>query len=402
VISVAEAEERILAGLSPVGAEEVSLTDALGRTLAKDVRARLTQPPWPVSAMDGYAVRAADVRIVPVDLEIVAEVPAGQAHAGTVGAGQCARIFTGAPLPSGTDAIVIQEDAERRGHRVTIKESAPKDRYVRPAGLDFAQGDVGIAAGRRLGARDIGLAAAMNVPWLRVRRRPRVAILATGDEIVRPGDPVGPHQIVSSNGFALAACVTAFGGVPVPLGIAKDTVEDTLSHAEAAHGADLLVTTGGASVGDHDLVQKALGTRGLRVDFWKIAMRPGKPLMWGDFAGIPVLGLPGNPVSTLVCALIFLRPAINALLGRPRASVPTLRGLLTTDLSANDQRQDYLRSDVKRGLDGSLLVTPFAKQDSSMLKLLASSSGLAVRPPRDPPRKAGDGIDVIVLDEGLL
>ena len=395
MIPVDEARRRILAELRAVGTEEVSLLEAPGRVLADDVRARLTQPPWPVSAMDGYAVRAADAAKVPVTLRIAGAVPAGSSYAGTVGAGEAVRIFTGAPVPEGADAIIIQEDTTAADGEVTIREAARAGRHIRVAGLDFKSGDIGIAAGRRLTARDVGLAAAMNVPWLRVRRRPRIALLATGDEIVRPGDPVGPNQIVSSNTYALAGVVRALGAEPVLLGIAKDTVEDTLAKVDGARGADLLVTTGGASVGDHDLVQKALTTRGLAVDFWKIAMRPGKPLMWGRLGELPVLGLPGNPVSSLVCALVFLKPAIEALAGLDPEAAALVDARLGHDLAANDQRQDFLRARLERGPDGVPVATPFAKQDSSMMSLLAQAGGLIVRPAHDPARAAGEIVRVL-------
>ncbi|MBL8691541.1 MAG: molybdopterin molybdotransferase MoeA [Rhodospirillaceae bacterium] len=394
MIPVDEARGRILAELKPVGIEEVPLLEAQGRVLAEDVRARLTQPPWPVSAMDGYAVRAADVTKVPVTLTIAGAVPAGSSYGAPVKAGEAVRIFTGAPVPDGADAIVIQEDTEASGGKVTVKESSAVGRHIRVAGLDFKAGEVGVAAGHRLTARDVGLTAAMNVPWLRVRRRPRIAILATGDEIARPGDPVGPNQIVSSNSYALAALVRALGAEPVVLGIAKDTVEDTVAKVEGARGSDLLVTTGGASVGDHDLVQKALATRGLAVDFWKIAMRPGKPLMWGKLGDLPVLGLPGNPVSTIVCALIFLKPAIEKLSGLDPEATSLVEARLGADLAANDHRQDYLRSTLSQS-SGALTATPFSKQDSSMLSLLSKSDGLIVRPPKDPAKKAGEPVRVL-------
>ncbi len=394
MIPVDEARGRILAELKPVGIEEVPLLEAQGRVLAEDVRARLTQPPWPVSAMDGYAVRAADAATVPVTLTIAGAVPAGSAYDRTVKAGEAVRIFTGAPVPDGADAVVIQEDTEASGGTVTVKEVARVGRHIRVAGLDFKAGEVGVAAGHRLTARDVGLTAAMNVPWLRVRRRPRIAILATGDEIARPGDPVGPNQIVSSNSYALAAVVQALGAEPVVLGIAKDTVEDTIAKVEGARGTDLLVTTGGASVGDHDLVQKALATRGLAVDFWKIAMRPGKPLMWGRLGDLPVLGLPGNPVSTLVCALIFLKPAIETLAGLDAKTASLVEARLGADLAANDHRQDYLRATLSPD-SGMPTATPFPKQDSSMMSLLSKSDGLIVRPPKDPARKAGDSVRVL-------
>jgi molybdopterin molybdotransferase len=395
VIPVEEARARILAEIRAVGVEEIGLLEAQGRVLAENVRARLTQPPSALSAMDGYAVRAADAANVPVTLKIVGAVPAGSSYAEDLRTGEAVRIFTGAPLPNGADAIVIQEDTDAAGGNVTVKEAAQLGRHIRIAGLDFKAGDVGIKAGHRLSARDVGLAAAMNVPWVRVYRRPRIAILATGDEIARPGDPVGPNQIVSSNSYALAAAVRALGAEPLVLGIARDTIEDTIAKVEGARGADLLVTTGGASVGDHDLVQKALATRGLAVDFWKIAMRPGKPLMWGRLDDLPVLGLPGNPVSTMVCALVFLKPAIEALSGLDPEAVQLVDARLGRDLAKNDQRQDYLRSRLTRGADGVPVAMPFAKQDSSMMSLLAQSDGLVVRPPHDPARSVGDLVSVL-------
>src|SRR2546429_2221110 len=344
MISVEEALARLLALLMALPPEQVSVADAVGRVLAEDVAARRTQPPFAVSAMDGYAVRAADVAQVPTRLRIVAEIPAGAGYGGTIGAGEAARIFTGAPLPAGADAIVIQEDTDRDGDRVTVKEGAPKGRYVRRAGLDFAEGDVLLKAGRRLTPRHIGLAAAMNRPWLFVHRRPRVGILSTGDEIVMPGDPIGPHQIVSSNALALAAFATACGGVPVLVGNAPDDPDALRRIAVAARGVDLFVTTGGVSVGEHDLVRDVLSEEGLAIDFWEIAMRPGKPLMFGHYRGTPMLGLPGNPVSTLVCSLLFLKPAIDKLSGLPEGAEALVTARLGVAVRLNDRRQDYLRS----------------------------------------------------------
>ncbi len=400
MISVEQALERILAAFAPLPAETVSLSDALGRVLAEDVTARVTQPPQDVSAMDGYAVRAADVAGVPVTLTQVGEVPAGGSHEGALEAGQTVRIFTGAPLPRGADAIVIQEDTEAEGAQVTVKVSAPAGHYVRPAGLDFKAGDVGVAAGRLITARDVGLAAAMNAPWLRVRRRPRVAILATGDEVVMPGEPIGPNQIIGSNGLSLSAFVTVCGGEPLHLGIALDREDSLQSLAAGAEGADLLVTTGGASVGKHDLVAQALGQAGLELDFWKIAMRPGKPLMFGTIGGTPMLGLPGNPVSSLVCAVLFVRPAIAAMLGRSEEGAPAGTAVLGADLGENDLRQDYLRARLSRDDAGRAVATPFTRQDSSMLATLAHADCLIVRPPHAPSARAGDRVDVIPLAGG--
>jgi molybdopterin molybdotransferase len=402
VISVEEALSRLLAPLEKLPPEQVSIVDGLGRVLAEDVAARRTQPPFAVSAMDGYAVRADDVAAVPVELRIVAEVPAGAGFGGDVGPGEAARIFTGAPLPEGTDTIVIQEDTRRDGDRVRVLEGAARGRYVRREGLDFAEGDVLLRAGRRLTARDIGLLAAMNRPWLFVHRRPRIGILSTGDEIVMPGDPIGPHQIVSSNSLALSAFVAACGGVPVSVGNAPDDPEALRQIAAATRGVDLLVTTGGASVGDHDLVRDVLGADGLELDFWQIAMRPGKPLMVGSYRGTPMVGLPGNPVSTLVCALLFLRPALERMSGASSSeeAAPTAR--LGTALPKNDRRQDYLRSRLARAPDGVLEVFPFEVQDSSMMRLLSAAGCLVVRPPNAPAIAAGATVPIVEFPGGAL
>jgi molybdopterin molybdotransferase len=402
MITVKEARSRILAAFKPLGSEQIALADALGRVLAEDVAARVTQPPAAVSAMDGYAVRAADVAKVPARLRVVGYVAAGRAHGGSLKPGEAVRIFTGAPLPPGADAIVIQEDTTAEGDRVLVREGAPAGRHVRPAGLDFKQGDVLLKKARLLTARDIGIAAAMNHPWLKVVRRPRIAILATGDEVVMPGDPVGPNQIVGSNGLSLSAFAIACGAVPIQLGIAPDDADALRAMAEAAQGADLLVTTGGASVGEHDLVQKVLGEAGMTVDFWKIAMRPGKPLMFGRLDATPVLGLPGNPVSSLVCATLFVRPVIDAMLGRAPRDEPRATALLGRDLPENDNREDYLRSELSHDREGRLVATPFAKQDSSMLALMAQADCLVIRPIRAPAIAAGAIVEILPLTGGVL
>jgi molybdopterin molybdotransferase len=400
MISVEEALARLLAPLEALPAEQVSVADAVGRVLAEDVAARRTQPPFAVSAMDGYAVRAEDVARVPATLRIIAEIPAGAGFGGVLGAGEAARIFTGAPLPDGADAIVIQEDTERRGDQVEIREGAAKGRYVRRAGLDFAEGDVLLHRGTRLSPRHVGLAAAMNRPWLFVHRRPRVGILSTGDEIVMPGDPIGPHQIVSSNALALCAFATASGAVPVLVGNAPDDPDALRTIAAAAKGVDLFVTTGGVSVGEHDLVRDVLSEDGLTIDFWEIAMRPGKPLMFGHFRGTPMVGLPGNPVSTLVCSLLFLKPAIERLSGLPEDIEGPLTARLGVAVRQNDRRKDYLRARLVRADDGVVEAVPFEVQDSSMMRPLAASDCLVVRPPHAPPLPAGSTVPIIPFPTG--
>ena len=397
MIPVAEALARITGAFSTLSAEQVALSDALGRVLASDVVSRRSQPPVAVSAMDGYAVRAQDVGKVPAVLTRIGEAPAGGMFEGVLGPGETVRIFTGGPVPEGADAIVIQEDTEVDGASITVKESSGPGRYIREAGLDFAQGVVGLKAGTLLASAEIGLAAAMNVPWLKVVRRPRIAVMATGDEIVMPGEPIGPHQIVSSNGPALAAFITERGGAPVDLGIAGDTVASIRQTAAGAHGADLLVTCGGASVGEHDLIQSALEPDGLAVDFWKIAMRPGKPLIFGRLGKTPLLGLPGNPVSSMVCAVLFLAPVIEKMLGIEQEPGAAQTARLGRALKANDRRQDYLRATLARDADGALVATPFEKQDSAMLARFVAADCLIVRPPNAPAAQAGDSAEIILL-----
>jgi molybdopterin molybdotransferase len=402
VISVEEALSRLLEPLEKLPPEQISIAEGVGRVLAEDVASRRTQPPFAVSAMDGYAVRAEDLTTIPVELRIVAEVPAGAGFGGHVGAGEAARIFTGAPLPAGTDAIVIQEDTERDGDRVRVLEGVPRGRYVRREGLDFREGEVLLTAGKRLTARDIGLIAAMNRPWLFVHRRPRIGILSTGDEIVMPGDPIGPHQIVSSNSLALAAFAVACGAVPVSVGNAPDDPAALRRIAASTQGVDLLVTTGGASVGDHDLVRDALAADGLELDFWQIAMRPGKPLMVGCYRGRPMLGLPGNPVSTLVCALLFLKPALDRMSGVASSGDAMETARVVAALPKNDRRQDYLRSRLSRGEDGTPEVLPFEVQDSSMMRFLAAADCLVVRPPQAPAIPAGTNVPILRFPGGAL
>jgi molybdopterin molybdotransferase len=397
MIPVEEARTRILAGIAPTTAEVVPLTEAWGRVLARPVLSRLTQPPRDVSAMDGYALKAADATLG-ATLAVVGAAPAGHPWEGTLQPGQALRLFTGSIVPEGADAILLQEDATRTGDAVTVNEAATQGRHIRRAGQDFAAGDTLIAPGRRLNARDIGLAAAGNNAWLTVHRRPRVAILATGDEIALPGDPIPPGGIVSSNSHALAALVRAAGGEPVVLPIAPDDRAALMAAADAVHGMDLLLTSGGASVGEHDLVQEALGARGLVVDFWQIAMRPGKPLMHGRLGPVPMIGLPGNPVSSLVCAILFVVPALHRLSGLPAAAPPTVMARLGAPLAANDKRADHLRATLSTAPDGMLVATAFPRQDSSMLRLMAQADALILRAAHAPAAEAGAMVPVIRLD----
>ncbi len=402
MIPVEDAQARILAAFSPLPAELVALTDAHGRVLAQDVVARRTQPPFPAAAMDGYALRGADAATVGARLRIVGYAPAGKAYDGVIGPGEAVRIFTGAPVPEGADTIIIQEDAEEADGIVTIREPATFGRHIRREGLDFRGGDTVIAAGTRLTARHLALAAAANHPWLRVHRRPRVAILPTGDEVVLPGEPIGRDQIVSSNGIAIEALVTAAGGIPIQMGVAPDDPAALVALAQGAAGADLLVTTGGASVGDHDLIRSALGPSGFTLDFWKIAMRPGKPVVFGRLGTLPLLGLPGNPVSAVVCSLLVLIPALERLQGLPGNGLPIEKALAAVNLPANDRRQDYLRATLSIDSAGSVLASPLPLQDSSLTAALAEADALIIRPPFAESVPAGGPIQIIRLGTGTL
>src|SRR5205814_1976066 len=339
------------------------------------------QPPQAMSAMDGYAVRAMDASHLKARLKVTDEVAAGRPFERAVGPGEAVRIFTGGVIPEGTDAVVIQEDTLADGASIMLTEAAVRGRHIRPAGVDFKEGDVLLTRGTRLADRHLSLAAAMNYPELPVRRRPKVAILATGDELVMPGEPLGPGQIVYSNGYALHALARSEGAETIDLGIAADTVEATKAGIRQAResGVDMLITTGGASVGDHDLVKPALEAEGISMAFWKIAMRPGKPMMHGRLGAMRVIGLPGNPVSSYVCGFLFMVPLIRALSGREVIHHRRERAVLGRDVGANDQREDYLRARLELRDDGTLIAVPVNHQDSSLLANLAAAQALLVR-----------------------
>ena len=400
LMPVTEALQRVLAGARALPAETVALNDALGRVLTEDVMALRTQPPAAVSAMDGYAVRSADVGQAPVTLKLIGEVAAGHPFDGKVSAGQAARIFTGGLMPHGADTVVIQELATRDGDSVTFETPTAKGRNVRGQGIDFAKDQVLLRAGHRLTGRDLMLAAAMNHPRLSVHRRPKLAVLGTGDELVAPGTTPGPGEIVYSNGFALIAMARSEGAEVSDLGIARDRVEDIAAAVRRARdwGADVLLTTGGASVGEHDLVQKALAAEGLDLSFWRVALRPGKPMMHGGLSGMQVLGVPGNPVSSYVCAFLFLVPLLRRLCGRADIDHPTEAARLGCDLPANDERADYLRATLTPGPDGPV-ATPLPSQDSSLMAPLAKADCLVIRPPY--ASAAGTGSPCVILKLGL-
>ncbi len=396
MISVDEAVLRVASAFSPLESETVPIDKAFGRVLSTDAVAALDQPPAPVSSMDGYAVRASDVT-APASLRVIGAAPAGHPFAGQVGKGETVRIFTGGVVPPGADSIVIQEDAEPADDKVLLKAAAIPGRHIRIAGLDFKRGAALAAKGHRLTARDLSLLAAGDISKVEVRRRPRVAFAATGDELSHPGETRKDGGIVASSGYGLAAMIEKWGGEARDLGILPDTAEALAELPAKAAGADVIVTLGGASVGDHDLVKSALAPHGFVLDFWRIAMRPGKPLIFGRLGKTPLLGLPGNPVSTLVCAILFLKPAIAAMLGTD-ARTPLRTARLTRDLAANDTRQDYIRARLEIR-DGELWAEPFAIQDSSMLSVFAAADALVLRMPHAPAAKIGEKIGAIVLDD---
>jgi molybdopterin molybdotransferase len=399
LLSVADAQALVLKDAQPLPSENVPLAQAHGRVLAADLAALRTQPPAAVSAMDGYAVRAADVATAPARLKLIGEVAAGHPFDRKVGAGEAARIFTGGVVPPGADTIVIQEHTAREGDTVVVQKASAAGRHIRRAGLDFAAGDVLLARGRRLTARDLALAAAMNHPTVPVHRGARVALLATGDELVMPGVTPGHGQIVYSNGFALMAQVAAEDAEVIDLGIAPDRLDATIAAVARAKalGVDVLVTTGGASVGEHDLVQKAFAAEGMALSFWKVALRPGRPLMHGQLGAMQVLGLPGNPVSAFVCAVLFLSPLLRRLAGRADLGPDTESATLGCDLPANDERTDYMRAELVVRRDGSLVAAPYAVQDSSMLTPLAKAGCLVIREPYAPAATAGANCRIVKL-----
>jgi len=401
LMKVADALAAILAGAEPLAEEMVALDAAYHRTLARDVAARRTQPPQAMSAMDGYAVRASDAAYAGARLKVIGEVAAGRPFDRALGAGEAARIFTGGVIPDGADAVVIQEDTVADGTAIKITEAAIVGRHIRPAGVDFREGDVLLKAGNRLSDRDLSLAASMNFPELPARRRPRVALLATGDELVMPGSTPGPGQIVYSNGYALRALARTEGAEVIDLGIAADTLEATTAGIRRAReaNADILVTTGGASVGDHDLVKTSLEAEGVRIAFWQIAMRPGKPMMHGRLGAMRVIGVPGNPVSSYVCTMLFVVPLIRALLGANTVLHIRQEAVLGRDVGANDVREDYLRARLEARPDGSLIATPVNQQDSSLLANLAVSGALVIRPPFAPAARTGDRCTILRLPD---
>lgn len=392
MLTVDEALAECLALVTPLPTERVALRLAHGRMMPAPALARRDQPPFAASAMDGYAV-AGDP--APGDgFTLTGQSAAGHGFDGVVGPGQAVRIFTGAPVPQGATRVIIQEDVRRDGDRITVNPGADRASHIRAMGQDFRIGD-GLAP-RRLSAHDLALLAAMNLAEVPVTRRPSVALIATGDELVMPGEVPSASQIIASNTFALAALIEAEGGVARFLPIARDTRADLRAVLELALDADLIITIGGASVGEHDLVADVTAEMGMQRAFWKIAMRPGKPLMAGRLQGKPVLGLPGNPVSAIVCCHLFVLPMIRALLARPDIAPPTRRARLGCDLPANGIRAHYMRARLADGADLPI-VTPFDAQDSALLRILSEADALLIRPIDDPARTAGETVTYLPL-----
>lgn len=388
MITVEDALARCLALAPALGTQTVTLRQALGRFMAAPAVAQLTQPPFAASAMDGYALGAAAT--IDARFTVIGEAGAGHAFAGHLAPDQATRIFTGAPLPAGAVTIAIQEDVTAQGDHITLNAAAKPGDNIRPKGQDFQQGQT--LGPRVLRPNDLALLAAMNIPTVTVTRRPVVALIATGDELVMPGEDPGPDQIIASNTFALAAMIEFAGGEARMLPIARDTEASLRTVFSLTEGADLIVTIGGASVGDHDLVGKVAADLGLERAFWKIAMRPGKPLMAGRILGVPMLGLPGNPVSAIVCGHLFLLPMLRAMLGRSDCAPPVLQASLGTDQPANGPRTHYMRARLADGV-----IAPFDRQDSALLSILTEANALLIRPMNDPRRLAGDVVDYIAI-----
>ncbi|SNZ07821.1 gephyrin-like molybdotransferase Glp [Cohaesibacter gelatinilyticus] len=399
LMKVEDALNHLLDGISNTKVQSVPLSEASGRILAQDMAATRNQPPFDASAMDGYAVKADNLKDLPAKLKVIGEVPAGHSFAGEMKDGEAVRIFTGAPVPAGADAILIQENTERDGDFVTALEPVSNGKFIRPAGLDFKEGEVTLTKGIHLTPRQVALGASMNYAEIPVLSRPKVAILATGDELVPPGETPAADQIISSNNFGVAGQAEQVGAETLNLGIAKDQKDAIAAKIKEAQdwGADILVTIGGASVGDHDLVQDVLTEAGMDLNFWRIAMRPGKPLMAGNLGSMQVLGLPGNPVSSMVCAHIFLQPLIRAMLGQNETQ-PLQTAKLAMDLGENDQRQDYLRARLEKDTaTGQWIAHPFSKQDSAMMARFADADCLIIRPPFAPAANKDDSCTILVL-----
>ncbi len=390
MITVNAALEQLFALVAPMPEEDVPLRDATGRTLVRPVHAKRTQPPFDASSMDGYALKSVELE-QHAQFKVIGEAAAGHGFSGKVGAGQAVRIFTGAPVPEGANCVVIQEDVTRTGDLITVVAEEITKNNIRPAGADFGEGQA-FSKTTPLAASDIALLAAMNQARVPVYCQPVIAIIPTGDELVQPGEDPGPDQIIASNSYGLASLMEAHGARTRLLPIAKDSAASLKAVFARCRDADLIVTIGGASVGDHDLVADVAGEMGMQQTFYKVAMRPGKPLMAGRFGDTPMVGLPGNPVSAMVCGAVFLLPMLRVMLGQPSAPAPRVQGQLAHDIGPNGPREHYMRAVLQNGT-----AEIFEKQDSSLLHILAEANALAIRPPNDPARPAGDTLEFTLL-----
>lgn len=390
MIPVTEALENLFSLVDPLDTEEAPLAEAAGRILAAPVIASRQQPPFAASAMDGYAVNSVEADPEAM-FRVIGESAAGHGFDGRIGAGQTVRIFTGAPMPEGADRVIIQEDVTRKGDLITLGRKLDKGPHVRPAGADFSVGDQ-VDAPLVLTPAHLALIAAMNTPKVTVRRKPVVALLATGDELVMPGEAPGPDQIISSNTFGLKALIEENGGEARMLPIARDNRDSLHMAFELCEGADLIVTIGGASVGDHDLVGDVTEELGMVRSFYKVAMRPGKPLMAGKLGDTPVIGLPGNPVSAMVCGHVFLVPALRAMLGLGKAAAPRRTAPLSEPIAANGPREHYMRAVVEDGK-----ITVCNQQDSALLSVLAGANALLIRPVSDPAQEVGTVMEYLPI-----
>jgi molybdopterin molybdotransferase len=400
LLPVEQALENILAGTSPKKEVILPLIQAGGRVLSQDLKAQRTHPPFNASAMDGYAVNNNDIKDLPSTLKVIGEASAGGAFDDKIQSGEAVRIFTGAPVPEGADCIAIQENCNRDGDMVTVLEDAPQGKFIRPMGLDFTKGDIGLKVGRQLDSNALALAASMNHAELPVYTKPKVAILATGSELVYPGETPSADQIIASNTYGIAHIIRENGGEVLDMGIIKDeldTLKETILSA-LEQGADIIVTLGGASVGDYDLVHPAFTQLGAEFAFWKVAMRPGKPLMFGTINGVKILGLPGNPVSSLVCGEVYLKPLVLKSCGLPYENL-TKQAFTKTSLQENDQRQDYMRAYASIN-NGQIEVEAFSRQDSSMLKTLSEANCLLIRPPYAKSLEIGESCEILPI--GLI
>ncbi|MGR3660938.1 MAG: molybdopterin molybdotransferase MoeA [Paracoccaceae bacterium] len=390
MITVEDALAKSLDLVSPLTSEIVPLAESAGRVLAETVTANRDQPPFASSAMDGYAVTQSEVS-PGAKFTVIGESAAGHGYNGDISAGQTVRIFTGAPVPNGADRVIIQEDTTRNGDIITLNNDLDEAIYVRKAGADFTKGTA-FSGPRRLGPNDLALLASMNISQVPVSRKPVIAIIATGDELVMPGENPNADQIIASNSFGLAALVRNEGAEARMMPIARDTNASLETVLNLASDADLIVTIGGASVGDHDLVGSVAASMGLERSFYNIAMRPGKPLMAGRLGNAVLLGLPGNPVSTMVCGHIFLLPMIRTMLGLGRSAAPHRTATLAAPLSPNGKREHYMRAHIE---DGE--ITGFDRQDSALLTVLATANALLIRPVNDGSRNTGERVDYIPI-----